>query len=77
MADSLFGTIFFVRAVGVAGAVGAELMAERGDYRGAVGDHVVDGMATRIFTAGDGFHTGRCSPDNGSATTIPGAEGVG
>src|SRR5216684_1295852 len=71
MADSLSGAILFVTAVGVAGAVGAELVAERGDHRGAVGDHVVAGVAARVFTARDGFHTDRCSPDNGSPSTIP------
>jgi hypothetical protein len=71
MADSLSGAILFVSAVGVAGAVGAELVAERGDYRGAVGDHVVAGVAAWVFTTEDGFHTGRRSPDNGFATTIP------
>jgi hypothetical protein len=30
----------------------------------------VAGVATRIFTAGDGFHTGGCSLDNLFATTI-------
>jgi hypothetical protein len=77
MAYSLSSAILFVAAAGVARTVGAEFVAERGDHRGIVCDHVVVGVAARVFTAGNGFHTGRCSPDNGSATTIPGAEGVG
>jgi hypothetical protein len=71
MADSLSGAILFVSAVGVAGAVGAELVAKRGANRGAIGDYIVAGLAARVFTAGDDFHTGRCSPDNGSPPTIP------
>ena len=35
------------------------------------------GVAARVFTAGNGFHTGRCCRDNGSATTIPRSEGIG
>jgi len=51
MADSLSGTILFVSAIGVAGAVGAEFVAERGDHRGAFGNHVLAGVAARVFTA--------------------------
>jgi len=73
MADSLSGAVLFVTAIGVAGAVGAEFVAKRRDHRGAVGDHVVAGVAARVFTVGDGFHTGGHSADNGSPSTIPAA----
>lgn len=76
MADSISGTILFVSAIGVAGAVEAELVAERGNHSGIVSDHVVVGVAARVFTAGNGFHTGRCCADNGSATTISTSEGI-
>src|SRR5437899_9203225 len=51
MADSLSGTILFVSAIKVAGAVGAEFVAERGDHRGAFGNHVLAGVAARVLTA--------------------------
>jgi hypothetical protein len=72
MADSLSGAILVITAVGVAGAVGAEFVAECGDHRSAFGHHALAGLAARFFTAGDGLHTGRFSPDNGSPSTIPG-----
>jgi hypothetical protein len=50
MADSVSGAILFLTAIGVAGA-GAGFVAERGDHRGAIGDHVPAGVAARVFTA--------------------------